>query len=995
MKKALPVIIAMMTIIMLWSCSTSSKFKPNQMYHGFRLIEKRFVPEVNAECLYFIHEQSGARLMKIAAPDDNKMFNIAFKTLPETDYGTPHILEHAVLNGSKKFPVKSPFDVLLKGSLNTFLNAMTGSDMTTYPVSSMNEKDYFNLMHVYLDAVFNPRIYDDPRILQQEGWHYELDSPDADVVYKGVVYNEMKGAFSNPVREHSYQVYKILFPDNTYGVSSGGYPSAIPGLTQEYFVEFHKKFYHPSNSYIMLYGDANLDRELEFINKEYLSAYQKSDAKIDLPLQKPFSVMKQSQAPYPVPEGSNTDDKTYLSLSFVAGEGIDRELVMAFQVLAEALVNHESAPVRKALQQASIGKEVRASFSTSRQNVFQIMVQNANAQQKDEFKRIVFETIAKVAETGLDKTMLEGIINRMEFNLREGNTANKGLMYAMSMNQGWFFAENPWIGLEYEKPLTALKATLSSNRLEEMATEHIINNPHSLLMVLYPQPGLENELNAREKQILADYKASLSKEQIDQLIKDTKELLEYQKTEDSAENLATIPMLSLGDISAEINWYEMQEKSIQGIPVMHLEEFTSRIIYNTLYFDMRVLPQELIPYAQVLSAVLGKMNTANYSYGDLDNELNIHTGGFFTTTSSYLEDQSDDKLIPKFIVSAKSTDQKAGKMLELMAEIINHSQYDDKARLKSMLTRHQTRVDNMVKNNGREYASSRVISYYSQQGMYSELVDGLDYYRFITSMVKNFDAQSEEIISNLKKTAELLFSQKNMIVGVTCSASDFNVFSSNFNNLVAAMPSTDVKQQQWVFTPGKLNEGLLTTSKVQYVIQGYNFKKLGYKWDGKFRVLNQVLSRDYLQTQVRVIGGAYGGGTRISPSGDLLFTSYRDPNLKETLQAYKASLAFLENFDADETSMTRFIIGTIAGTDRPTTPSQRGSIAMQRYFEKTTAQMLKDERRAILSTTAQDIRGMKQMIADVISQDFICVYGSEEKIRENSELFTKLVNISE
>ena len=457
MKNRIFSLLLIALITLAWACTPQSEFKVDQTYNGFKLVEQKFVKEVNANCLYFIHEKSGARLLKIDADDANKLFNIAFKTIPEHDYGTPHVLEHSVLNGSKNFPVKSPFDVLLKGSLNTFLNAMTGSDVTTYPVASMNDKDYFNLMHVYLDAVFNPRLHEDPRILQQEGWHYELDDIDGDIVYKGVVYNEMKGAFSNPTTELRYQTNKILFPDNTYGVSSGGYPVAIPGLTYEYFKEFHNKYYHPSNSYILLYGNADLNKELQFIDAEYLSTYEKSEEKIEIPLQKAFEAKKYAEKPYAVPEGSSTKDNTYLSLNFVAGTNIDQELVLALQILQQALVNHESAPLRLAMQEAGIGKDIRASVDNSKQNIFQIRVQNANPEDQTKFDELVYETLQKVSEEGFDKEMLDGIINRMEFNMREGDTPQKGMMYIMMSYQGWFFADDPFLGLEFEEPLAKVK----------------------------------------------------------------------------------------------------------------------------------------------------------------------------------------------------------------------------------------------------------------------------------------------------------------------------------------------------------------------------------------------------------------------------------------------------------------------------------------------------------------------------------------------------------
>jgi len=982
-------------LFLLSACTPKEEFKAGENYHGFTLVEKKFVEEVNADCLLFKHDKSGAHLLKIAADDQNKLFNIAFKTAPETDCGTPHIMEHSVLNGSKNFPVKSPFDVLMKGSLNTFLNAMTGSDITTYPVASMNDKDYFNLMHVYLDAVFNPLIYDDPKILQQEGWHHEMESVDGEVVYKGVVYNEMKGAYSSPRRELSYQVNKILFPDNTYGVSSGGYPSEIPKLTYEQFINFHKKYYHPGNSYILLYGNADLDKELEFIDAEYLSKYELSDAKVEIPLQKPFENIKEAEGTYPVPEGAPTENQTFLSLSVVAGESTDRALAMTFDVLSEALVNHESAPVRLALQEAGIGRDVSAYFSEAKQNTFQLTVQNANPEDKDLFKETVFNTMEKVAEEGFEKEMIEGILNRMEFNLKEGNSPQKGLMYAMQSYQTWFFADDPFLGLEFNTPLAEAKKALESNLLESTVSEYLLNNPHALLMVLKPEPGLQAKIDEASKAELKAFRESLSDEEKEKLVQQTQELIEHQKREDTPEALATIPMLELSDISTDIEWFGIEEKSVSDVDVLHYNEFTNNILYSNLYFDIRALPKELVPYAELLTSLLGKLNTENYTFGELDNQLNIHTGGFNTYTTTFLEDYSDDNLIPKLVVSAKASNEKAGKLFELTLEILTNSDFSDKDRLKELITRHQARVDSDIKNNGLNYAMTRLRSYYSKAGMYDEWTSGLDYYRFVTDLTNNFDSKSGEIVAELEKTAAMLFNRKNLVSGITCDETDYTLYSPELENFVAGLNDFDVEMHNWEMDFEKKNEGLLSASKVQYVVKGYNFKDLGFEYDGKMRVLNQVLSTDWLQNQVRVIGGAYGGFCGFSPSGNVFFASYRDPNLAETLENYDNTTGFLDGFDAEEEEMTRFIIGTISNMDQPRTPSQKGSTALNYYFSKITPKELKAEREAVLTTTAEDIRGMKEMVQKVLEQDAICVYGNEGKVKENAELFGELVSITE
>jgi presequence protease len=995
MKNNIFLFLMVALFVTVWSCSPKEQFKTGESYHGFTLVKKQFVEEINAECLLFTHDKSGAQLLKVANDDPNKLFNIAFKTAPENDWGTPHIMEHSVLNGSKSFPVKSPFDVLIQGSLNTFLNAMTGKDITTYPVASMNDKDYFNLMHVYLDAVFNPLIYSDPKILQQEGWHYKLGSVDEPLTYNGVVYNEMKGAYSSPQRELYYQTFKNLFPDNAYGFESGGYPSAIPQLTQEYFIDFHKKFYHPSNSYILLYGNAGLNEELEFIDREYLANYEALEEKVEIPLQKGFDAMKEAEQSYPVQEGSPVEDQTFLSLNYVVGSSADRTLCMTFDVLAEALVNHESAPVRLALQEAGIGRDVRASFSEYQQNVFQITVQNANPEDKDRFREIVTTALQEAATGGLGKTMIEGIINRMEFNLREGDSAQKGLMCLMMTYQPWFFANDPFLGLEFNKPLAEVKKAIDTNILEAAVNQHLINNNHALLMVLKPEPGLQAKIEEAANEELRLYKAALNGEELDNIAVQTTELLAHQQREDTPEALASIPMLALTDIGKEIEWYPVNEKSIAGAPVLHYDDFTNGIVYTNLYFNLNVLPQELLPYASLLNALLGKLSTENYTFGELDNELNIHTGGFSTSTENFYENQSDTNFRPKFQVSAKAVTAKTGRLTELIEEILTKTNYNDTERLKELITRHQARVDANFKNNGLNYAMTRLRSYYSNSGMFDELTGGLEYYRFVTRLAKDYDRDAEEIKASLIETARLLFTQNNLVAGVTCSEKEFESFSEGMGKLITSLPESNSEPKDWKFSFEKKNEGLLTASKVQYVVKGYDFKKLGVEYTGKMQVLNQVLSTDWLQNQVRVIGGAYGGFSGFSSNGNVYFASYRDPNLSETIENFNNSTRFLNEFDADEKTMTRFIIGTISRLDQPRNVSEKGTVAFRRYFEKTTPETLKAEREAILATTSADVKSLGATVEEILKQDAVCVYGNEDKIRENKSLFGNLVMVSD
>ncbi|MEE4215143.1 MAG: insulinase family protein [Bacteroidales bacterium] len=974
-------------LILLGSACTSKV-----SYEGYKVLDSRFVDEVNAECVHLEHIKSGARVFKIKADDPNKLFAVGFKTVPDSDCGTPHIMEHSVLNGSENFPVKSPFDVLMQGSLNTFLNAMTGADMTIYPVASMNDKDYFNLMHVYLDAVFNPLIEDDPRIFKQEGWHYELTAKDKPLIYKGVVYNEMKGSFSSPERQLGYHVYRNLFPDNAYRFSSGGYPVAIPELTYEDFLAFYKKHYHPSNSYILLYGDADLAEELEFINENYLSAYDRSDDVVEIREQEPFDQLKKVVKAYPVLEGSDTENRTFLQLSFVVGKATDYARNMAYDVMSDVLVNQESAPLKKALQEAGIGSDVSAYIDGNKQTAFHIIVRNANEKDMDRFYELTMEVLENAAEDGLDKKALEGTINRMEFRLREGDSPQKGLTYGFQLLGGWFFEGNPFAGIQFEEPLSEVKQSLTGDYMEQLIAGDLLSNKHCLLLALKPEPGLQAEIDNEIRTRLDSIKANMDNETMEQLIRETNELIEYQQRADSPEALETIPVLSLDDISEEVVWYEAEEIDINGIKTLYLDEFTNGIVYNKLLFDLRILPLDKLQYASLLSHLLGKFDTEKYTYGEIDNELNIHTGAFSSSINLYNAGRDDSNIIPKFQIQSKAVSDKTGKMLELAAEIISKTDFSDKDRLKTLMIRHFAEIDANVKNNGLNYAAQRMFSYFSHTGVCNEMMSGLDYYWFIADLVNNFDEKSDEIIANLSDLSASLFTSSNLTAGITCSEKDFERYSDAFTALSSSMPEGESEYLAWDIIPVKKNEAFETTSGVQYVIKGGNFKDLGYDWSGKMLVLNQILSTDWLQNQIRVIGGAYGGFASFSPTGNMYFASYRDPNLQESLEVYDQTASYLEDFDADEKAMTRYIIGTVSNLDYPETSSMKASTALSRYFNGISREFLQKQRNEVLGTTAGDIKAMRTMVDELMDLDIYSVYGNKQKIEQNKELFMSLID---
>lgn len=960
---------------------------------GYVLIEKKFVKEVNADCYLFEHEKSGARIFKIAADDPNKTFCIGFSTIPVADAGTPHIMEHSVLNGSKHFPVKSPFDILLKGSLNTFLNAMTSDDFTVYPVASMNEKDYFNLMHVYLDAVFNPIIYEDPRIFMQEGWHFELTDKDAPLEYKGVVYNEMKGAFSNPERELWYQIQKNLFPENGYRYSSGGYPSAIPTLTYEDFLDFHKKNYHPSNSYIFLYGDADMEKELAFIDKEYLQTYDKTEPPVKAKINTPFTSVKEVSGLYPVLDGAPVEKQTYLTMNWVIGSGADPNTTMALDLLSNVLVNQESAPIRKALQEAGIGSDVYGTNQGMLQNVFSIVVQNADTGDKEKFRNIVFSTLEKVYTEKIDRETLKGSFNRMEFRLREGNDAQKGLTYGMRSMNCWIYTNNPFPPLEYETTLAHMKESLTGTILEDIIKKELIDNPYGLILTLEPKPGLEKELTSKTANELADIRQKMSPAELDTILARTKALIAFQQKEDSPEAIATIPMLKLSDINREAMWLEPVKQSIGEIPHLYFKEFTNGIVYMNYWFDLRVLSEDKIPYAALLTQLLGKMDAGNHTFDELDIALNINTGGYSASLASYLPKHNDNSLMPEMKIQMKTTAEKLDTSLSLLAEILLSTKLDNRDRLYELLKRHQSQVESSVNQNGYSVAATRLESYYSRRGVFAEKSRGIEYYWWVTDLTRKFGDNPEAVINVLKEVYGMLFTKGNMIAGTTCNEADFRSYSDQFVAFACKLPEKPVVLNEWKLEPVPMNEGILTTSKVQYVLQGFDYSKLGLNWDGKWHVLNQIMSTDWLQTQIRVIGGAYGGFSNISKNGTVTFASYRDPNLKETLDNFKGTVKYLAKFEADTVAMTRYIIGTIANLDNPLTPSEKGEQSFRWYLEEVSRSEVQSDRDAVLTTSSMDIRGMSDEIAQIIDKQVYCVYGNESKVNSSKALFKHLVKL--
>lgn len=971
------------------------KLEIGKIYSGFKLLNQEEIKEVNSVAQIFIHEKSGAKLLFLDNNDDNKVFSISFKTPPKDSTGVAHILEHSVLCGSRKFPVKEPFVELIKGSLNTFLNAMTFPDKTMYPIASKNDKDFVNLMDVYLDAVFYPNIYKSPEIMMQEGWHYEIENKEDDLQYKGVVYNEMKGAFSSPDSILFRKIQESLYPDNSYGVESGGDPDSIPDLTQEAFLNFHKKYYHPSNSYIYLYGNMDILDKLQFINENYLDGFNKIDVDSKIDFQEPFDNMKYLDYEYPISNSEEEKDKTYLSLNYSVGKSKDTELYLALEILEYLLLETSSSPLKKALIDSKIGKDVFGMYDNSvLQPTFSVIAKNSNEDKKEEFKDIILKTLERLVEEGIDKKLIESAINIKEFNLREADYQGypKGLIYNIKCMDSWLYGENPYMHLEYEHILKKIKESVDNRYFENLIKKYLIQNKHCSIVTIKPKKGLEGKRKEKIKEKLANYKNSLSNSEIEKLIENTKKLQKRQTTKDSEEDLNKIPLLSIDDIDKNSKKLALEEKSIEKIKTLHHNIFTNKISYVNLYFNTTCVQQEDIPYIALLSSILGRVSTEKYNYDELSNEININTGGIKYTTETFSEKGNADRYNPMLAVKAKCLSTKLNHLIELIGEVICNSKFTEKDKIREVIQELKSRLEMVMLDRGHSVAVKRLFSYFSDSGKYEEMLSGIGFYKFICDIDKNFDSQFENIRYVLADIYNKIFNKNNLLISITCEHSEYSGFEKEIKPLIDRLNEENLKYNKYKFKFNK-NEGFTTSSKVQYVAKGYNFIKLGYEYSGSLQVLRSLINYDYLWNKIRVQGGAYGSFSGFIRNGNMFFASYRDPNLKETLNAYDGISTHLKDVNVNDREMTKYIIGTISDVDMPLTPSQEGQKATENYMRKVSYEDIQNERRAILSTNKNTLKAFTPMLKDTMKDGYICVLGNEDKIEDNKDQFDYIVNL--
>lgn len=958
------------------------------LYFGFLLQKVSEIKDIDSVGYLFVHQKSGAKLFYVKNQDDNKVFFVSFKTPPQNDCGTAHIMEHSVLCGSKKYPLKDPFNELAKGSLNTYLNAMTFADKTMYPIASRNEKDFDNLMHVYLDAVFCPLIYEKKEIFMQEGWHYHIENEEDSIIYKGVVYNEMKGALSNPESVLANTIAKSLFPNSIYQYESGGNPESIINLSYEEFLNFHKKYYHPSNSMFYLYGDLQIEEKLRYLDEIYLSHYDLQQNEIEIKEEKPFQKRKFDSSYYPVSSKKEEIKNTFLSYNVKFGKSTDCVLSLAFTILDYILLGTDASPLKKSLIEAKIAQDVEGWFDSSTYEMtFSVIAKKSELSNKKLFEEQIECCLKDLVKNGIDKKLLESSFNVWEFYFREENFSYrpKGLVYGTKLMKSWLHGADPAQALRQWEHFSFVKnAAQQENYFENLIETYILNNENKSIVSLIPKCGAQSVLDNEAEEKLNEYKKQLSEKQLKQLVKETKDLLQYQSEEETDEDLKKVPLLNLSEIDKKAKLLQTETKET----MLCVSLPTNGIVYMRLLFSMDKLPHKFLPYAGLLSDILSKMDTSQYSYEKLSLEIDAYMGNLSFHCDCYSKNKDDFASV--FIISSKIFEKNLQKMFYLLSEILMHSSFSHLERLKNIVKEMKVKQKRALLNNAHSIAVGRSIAHFSDASKIKDETSGISYYNFLLKLEKDLELQPEKIIENLKQTMQLLFTKNNLFC---VAGAEKTIFERIEKQWTAFLEQFTDKKQQFViesFPVLAKKEAFTAPLKVQYNIKSADYKQCNFSYNGAMQVMKTIVNREYLWNEVRVKGGAYGCNCNILRSGNLYVYSYRDPNLKKTLQAYDQISKFLEQFRANKRQITKYVLGTINILDQPKQNEEKVDIAVTRYLCGIKNESVQKEREEIVFATQKEINNYAQLFEKTMEENNICVVGNETAILNERNLFDKI-----
>ncbi len=961
----------------------------------YKIIEEETVPEIGSDAIVYEHIKTKAKVIYVKNDDDNRVFYIAFKTPPSDHTGVFHILEHSVLCGSKKYPLKEPFIELAKGSLNTFLNAMTYPDKTVYPVASRNLVDFKNLVDVYLDAVLHPNIYSNKSIFHQEGWHFDLQDTESKLCIQGIVYNEMKGAYSSPDQLLLDAITRNLFPDTVYRYDSGGKPDHIPQLSYEQFIHDHQKYYHPSNCYIYLYGDLNINEWLQYIDQEYLCHYEFHEVDVPIPFQASFPKSVANCISYPI--GSDDDDtnKAWLSLSFVAGLATDPLHYLSMGILEHILLGTPASPLKKALIDADIAEEIRGFTDLNmQQTVFGIIAKNARPELHDRFLEIIRTTLSNLVLHGIDQELVQSAINIHEFHLREADYHGfpKGLIYGLNIMDSWIYGGKATAHLSYEKTMQTIRSQSREGYFEKMIQDLLVNNPHCADLILQPCKGMEERHEMEWSSAMENRQRNATPDELSTWIEEGRQLKKMQETPDTEIGLNAIPLLKLKDIAPQSEKLPLEEATNKNYTLLFHPLATQNIMYLNMYFDISTISLDELPYVNILSNLLSKMATKKYRYEDLSNQLCMHTGGL-SFDAMIVNDYNDINSFSRlFAVQGKALTSSYSKLLDLFQEIALSTDLSDPRRIHELIAELRSSCESAIYHQGHLLAGKRLNSYFSPAGLWSEKLSGLSFYHFLLQHDPIWSKNPEVLISKLQSISSKIFRTQNLKLSLASSSDDIAKCRTLTENMVSIFPCEHNDAIHEIpFTENIKNEGIMTSGKVQYVSKGYNFKRLGFPYHGTMQVVETLSSLDYLWNRIRVMGGAYGAYMKVSRNGRLILGSYRDPHLSSTITTFNELGNYLSLIDLNERELRKYIIGTMSQLDAPLTPSMKAYKSDIYYISKTSQDMIQQERDEILATTLKEIRQMGDYITACTDKNCLCVMGGEKRLKENSELFGALV----
>jgi Zn-dependent M16 (insulinase) family peptidase len=957
--------------------------------HGYTLLKEVEVPELKTLARLYRHEKSGAQILSLVNDDENKCFGVAFRTPTSDSTGVPHILEHGVLNGSRKYPVKEPFVELLKGSLNTYLNAFTMADKTVYPVASANLKDFYNLADVYMDAVFHPLI--PPHILEQEGWHYELESTDSPLEFKGVVFNEMKGAYSSPENRLGDQIQQSLFPDTPYAHDAGGNPKDIPSLTFEQYKGFHQTYYHPSNALIYFYGDDEPEARLEFLDG-YLNEFDARAVDADVPLQPPFEEERRITAKYPGGEDGEEGNKSFLTVNWVFPEPQTLEEAFEGDILSHVLLGTQASPLRKALIDSGLGENLAGGGydDYTRQPTFSVGLKGIRSEDGGKVETLIAETLDRLAREGIDRETVEASLNSIEFSLRENNTGSfpRGLMLLVIALGYWSYGGDPIEPFFYEAPMQAIRARFDAGEplFENLIKRRLLANTHRATLLLEPDPNLRAAEEAEERARLDAVQAALTPEQAERLVARTHELRRIQETPDSPEDLAKLPFLKLADLDRQNKIIPTRRLEAQGVPVLHHDLFTNGIAYFDLGFNLRAIPQDLLPLVPMFIRCLLGIGTEKETFVQLTNRIGRKIGGLYAThfTGAPL---AGAHAAAWLFLRGKGLMSQAADLFDILRDILLTIKLDDRERFRQMVLESKASKESSLVPSGHSYANTRLRARFHEAYWLNEQFSGISSLYFIRALADEIEKDWDGVLAKLERIRALVFNRSAAIASVTLDGDNWTDFQPRLDSFLGDLPLNPAAAQTW--TPGGAppHEGFSIPAQVNYVAKGADLRAGGYLPHGSALVINNYLGTTWLWEKIRVQGGAYGGMSSYDRlTGVYSYISYRDPNLLGTIRNYDGTPDFLASLNLSNEELTKAIIGAIGDLDSYQLPDAKGYTALTRHLLGISDAERQQLREQVLATTPADFKKFGEALKTVRGGSVVVIGSADALNAANAEM---------